>query len=113
MNKKIERTVRWVASLLVAGEYEGLAAATDNTRLRAEHIRESVEEYPGTLIMPPASTFDKIDVIETKGPPPRQWSVRLDLWTREEGLSDLSMEMTLIDSDDEFLAVELDGIHVL
>ena len=95
------------------GAGEKLAAATNNTRLRAEHIRESLEEYPGALIMPPASTFDNIDAIETKGPPLRQWSLRFDLWTREEGLSDLSMELTLIDSDGECLTVELDGIHVL
>ncbi len=113
MNKKIARMVRRVVRLLVAGEYEELAAATKYTRLRAEHIRESVEEYPGILTMPPESTFDNIDAIETTGPPPRQWSVRVDLWTREEGRSDLSMEMILIESDDEFLTVELDGIHVL
>jgi hypothetical protein len=41
------------------------------------------------------------------------WSVRFDLWTVEEGRSDLSIEMTLIDRGDRDLAVEIDNVHVL
>lgn len=113
MSSKIEKTVRLIVSLLVNGEYEKLAKITNNTRLRAEHIRESIDEYPATLSVPPESAFDNIDVLEISGSSPKQWSVRFDLWTMEEGLSDLSAEMTLIESDDEILKIELDGIHVL
>lgn len=113
MNDKIERTVRQVVSLLVDGEYEKLAWLTNNTRLRAEHIRDAVSEYPGTLVMPPESAFNRIDMIAIKGPPPPQWSIRFDLWTLEGSRSDLSIEMTLIDSNGELAAIELDDIHVL
>lgn len=113
MDNRIEKTIRLVIELLVNGEYEKLAEITGNSRLSADDIRECVKQYPGTLIMPPDRTFNDLDVIETTKPPPTEWSVRFDLWTREEGLSDLSLEMALTDCDDEFLIIRLDNIHVL
>lgn len=113
MNNNIQKTVRLAVKLLVNGEYQGLAELTKNTRLHAEQIQEGVDEYSGTLEMPPDSAFNHIDIVEIAGLPPKKWSVRFDLWTCEEGRSDLSVEMTLFESDDEFLRIELDGIHVL
>ena len=40
------------------------------------------------------------------------WSVVIDLWTAEEGRSDLSLEATLIEAPSELL-VQIDDIHVL
>jgi len=63
--------------------------------------------------MPPVLTLDQLDVIEIDGSDPMAWSVRVDLWTREEGRSDLSLECTLIDGVGDLLAVEIDNLHVL
>jgi len=109
---RIEKTVRFVVKFLVDREYEELAKITNNLELLADQIRESVDGYPGVLVMPPENAYDDIDVIEITGPPPTRWSVNYDLWT-QEGLSDLTLEMTLIDCDNEYLKIELDGIHVL
>jgi hypothetical protein len=43
--------------------------------------------------------------------PPR-WSIIMPLWTAEEGRSDLSLELTLVENG-ETTNVELDDIHVL
>jgi len=63
--------------------------------------------------MPPESWFQNIDVIEIEGRAPRQWSVRFDLWTAEEGRSDLTLELTLTENNKELYGVEIDNIHVL
>ena len=39
--------------------------------------------------------------------------VRFDLWTVEEGRSDLSLEFTLVDGYNERMDFELDNLHVL
>lgn len=113
MNDKIIRTLRYVVTLLVKEQYEELEKLTMGIRLQANHIKSAIQEYGRTLIMPPDSTYDKLDIIEIEGVKPVKWSVTFDLWTMEEGRSDLSLELTLINSDSELLGVELDNIHVL
>jgi len=98
---------------LVAGDYAAIERFTAGVRLSSEQMREAISEYGRTLAMPPASALDQLDVIEITGSVPRAWSVRVDLWTAEEGRSDLSMECTLIDCPGELLATEVDNLHVL
>jgi len=57
--------------------------------------------------------FENLDVIEVEGARPRQWSVNVDLWTVEEGRSDLTLEITLRENEKEIYDVEIEGIHVL
>ena len=73
----------------------------------------AVLEYGATIITPPESAFEDLDIIDIKGATPRAWSVRFDFWTKEEGLSDLSLELTLINGEEELLNVEIDNIHVV
>ena len=53
-----------------------------------------------------------MDVIEVKNAQPRRWSIAMPLWTQEEGRSDLTLEITVIEQQNDFL-VELDDIHIL
>ena len=62
--------------------------------------------------MPPPDALTNLDVIEVEDSVPKQWSVRADLWTKEEGRSDLTLELTLL-SDGGGLVAEIDNIHVL
>lgn len=113
--KRIELAVREVVSLLVLGRYKELAVLTCETRLTHETIQEAVESYGRTLIDPPESSFKDIDVVKVKDAFPGQYSVRFDLYSVEEGRSDLSLECTLIDdhSETSSMRVEIDNIHVL
>jgi hypothetical protein len=52
-------------------------------------------------------------VVEIDNAVPEAWSVYLDLWTAEEGRSDLTLELTLRDSPAGIYSVELDDLHVL
>ncbi len=64
--------------------------------------------------MPSEASLQKLDVVEVKGAVPRRWGVRVDLWTAEEGRSDLTLELTLVEGDGGGEpAVEIDDLHVL
>ncbi|MGD8619980.1 MAG: hypothetical protein PVH54_12445 [Gammaproteobacteria bacterium] len=73
----------------------------------------AIKEYGSMIVMPPSKAFEDLDIIEIEGSSPKSWSVRFDFWTEEEGLSDLSLELTLISSEEDLLKVEIDNIHVL
>ena len=103
------RIVEW----LVEGNYQAIERYSKGIRCSAEEIAEAIDEYGRQLMMPPESTFDDLDVIEVENAVPRTWSVIIDLWTKEEGRSDLSLELTLMDKGNEELAAEVDNIHVL
>ena len=117
MNKqKISDTVRHLVGMLVAGDYAGLEAISRGRRLTAEELRQAVEEYGRELRMPPESVFetfdeDNIDVFELARP--RSWSVLVDLWTVEEGRSDLTLDVVLTDTGGEQYDIEIVSLHVM
>ena len=115
MNKlKISDTVRHLVGMLVAGDYAGLEAVSRGRRLTAEQLRQAVEEYGRELRMPPEPVFDNIeDVIELEDATRRAWSVLVDLWTVEEGRSDLTLEVVLTDTGGEQYDIEIHNLHVL
>lgn len=110
---KIITTVRQIVTMLVQGNYTGLENLTNSKRLSAMEIAESVRQYGRTLALPPDNAFDNLDIIEIEGARPRRWDVRIDLWSLEEGRSDLTLELTLEDSNEPMCKVEIDNIHVL
>ena len=54
---KIGDTVRRLADMLVAEDYDGIKEATQGRRLAAEQLRQAVEEYGRELQMPPEVVF--------------------------------------------------------
>ena len=105
----IVQLVRW----LVSGDYAAIERFTSGVRLSASLLRQAVEEYGRTLAMPPVLALDQLDVVEVDGSNPKAWSVRVDLWTTEEGRSDLSLECTLVERPGDLLIAEVDNLHVL
>jgi hypothetical protein len=113
IDPRIKLTVAQLLRWLVAGDYAAIEQFTYGVRLSASLIRQAVIGYGRTPVMPPTSVLEKLDVIEIDPSNPRAWSVRVDLWTAEEGRSDLSLECTLIDRPGDQLVVEVDNLHVL
>src|SRR3954462_13720636 len=93
----IHLVVGIVVGLLVDGEYQALETLTQRERLTAEEIRTAVEEYPGTLVHPPSETWGISDIIEIDNAEPPEAVVVVQLWTVEEGESDLSMELEMVE----------------
>jgi hypothetical protein len=109
---RIQEATKGVVAQLVTGDYQGLVRRTGGVRLSAEQMRDAVAQYGRRLRMPPDDAFKHLNVVGITVPGPRAWSVVCHLWTEEEGQSDLSLELTLIEGD-RGLAVEIDDIHVL
>jgi hypothetical protein len=112
MDTKFSTPVRRIVELLAARNYDRIAKITKEQRLDAESIERAVRDYGRKLIMPPNEAFDQLDVVEVENVVPSRWSVRMNLWTLEEGRSDLSLELTLIQRGDDY-GIELDDIDVL
>jgi hypothetical protein len=98
---RIKATLIQLLLWLVAQDYEAIERFTAGVRLSADVMRRAVYQYGHTLVMPPDSVLNQLDVIEVTGSLPKTWSVRVDLWTAEEGRSDVSLECTLIDRPGE------------
>lgn len=104
--------VRQIVELIVAGKYEEIARITNGHRLDSESIEGAIRDYGRTVVMPPNTAFEELDVVSVKNAYPPCWSVRMNLWTAEEGRSDLSIELTLTEASVGY-AIVLDDIHVL
>lgn len=85
---------------------------TRGRRLSAEELRGAVAGHGRTLVPLPPEELDSLDVVEIAGAEPAAYSVVVDLWT-EEGRSDLSLELRLVDRDDGAFEVEVMDVRVL
>jgi hypothetical protein len=112
-NKKLSKTLYEFVAMFLTGDYKAIERLTSGIRLTKAEIETAVKEYPRTIIVPPESVFENIDIIEVSGSKPKQWNVYFHLWTAEEGRSDLTLELTLIDNNKQTYEVQLDDIHVL
>ena len=110
-----EATVREVVKLLARREYAELEQLSGGVRLSATQLHTAVQEYGRRIVMPPAGVAQPLNVVEvlpgsTKR---RSWSVDVDLWTAEEGPSDLTLQLTVRERPGGGFAVEIDDVHVL
>jgi hypothetical protein len=96
LNKRIIRTVNKVIDI------EDLVDIIEN-------------DYNITIIkIPKEKLASQLDIIKIDNLYPDEWSVNTKIWTREDkGISDYTLELTLINNDKEFMDIELDGLHVL
>ena len=97
----------------MAGEYGELSRQTGEKRLTAEELRRAVTDYGRSLVAPPAGAWSPRSIVEIEKTQHEAWSVYIDLWTAEEGRSDLTLELTLRDSANDLYDVEIDNLHVL
>jgi len=109
----IKTTVRHMVNFLVNGDYKSVERISKGCRLTEQEIADAVSDYGETFIMPPDAAFDNLDIIKQDSENQRSWSVNVDLWTNESGKSDLTLELTLIDSGKQICDVEINGIHAL
>lgn len=109
---KLSRTIQRVMGHLVRGDYAAVEALTAGQRLNASEIAQAIADYGRQLVLPPGGS-DPRSIVELEGSAPVRWSVYVDLWTLEEGRSDLSLELTLTDSARGTYDVQIDNIHVL
>ena len=107
----IRESVVAVLERLASGDYSGLVAQCSGSRLSADDVRNVVAGYGRTVIVPPHSVYEHLDLVPVKAAPVPTWSVRMPIWTKEEGRSDLTLELT-ISLEPSGPRVELDDLRV-
>ncbi|HJT12658.1 MAG TPA: hypothetical protein VJ790_08570 [Dongiaceae bacterium] len=97
--------------LLADGDYESIMERCAGSRVSGDDLQVAVRDYGGTVIAPPADyKFFRMIELDARAVP--TWSVEADVWTEEEGASDLTLQLTIAFEPDGPL-VEIDGLHVL
>lgn len=107
---KYRPALRDLVHELVSGNYESLEADGRAGRLSAGMLRDAVADYPATLVDIPDEALKLPDPI-----PLREGSVvaiDLDLWTAQEGQSDLTLSVEVEDSPGGVL-IRIADLHVL
>lgn len=105
--------VQVLVSLLATGQFEVAAAMTRGDRLSAADLREAVARYGRTLVALPIEALQQMDVVEIQGREYPTFHVVVDLWTAEDGQSDLSLELELIDRYHGAFETRILDLHVL
>ena len=98
---------------LASGRFEEVARRSNYRRLSGSEIGQAIHSYGRELIPLPPEAFSLIDFVSVRGSNPPQWSVVVPLFTKEEGRSDLSLELSLRRLAPHAYTFEIDGIHVL
>jgi hypothetical protein len=87
-----------IVRAFVRGDYrlnEPVAGVEPIPEDLAEHIRASIADYGATLIELPTDTWETSCAQWMGG----HWDVLVDLWTEEEGPSDLVLQVEVNESD--------------
>jgi hypothetical protein len=113
MSDALLTAMKVVVDLLVRGEYAVLAKVDQGGRLTPEDLRHAVERYGRTLIPIPPQTWSQVGIVEVKGSTPRRYMVAVDLWTLEEGRSDLTLELQLVALANGTFTTEILDLHTL
>lgn len=112
LETRIVVLLKQVVTWLVNGDYRAIQARSAGVRLSADMMRQAIDAYGRSLIVPPEIAFSNFDIVRVTNADEPTFSIGFDLWTVEEGRSDLTLECTIIETE-EMLQIEIDGIHVL
>lgn len=111
--KKLHNTVKMVTDLLAEKNYKEIESLCDGVQLDAEELAYASEDYGMEILPLPKEGYKKLDIVEVTDSNPREWSVYVPIYTAEEGLSDLTLELSLIDNPSELYQIQIDNLHVL
>jgi RecB family endonuclease NucS len=109
--EKLRPALRSIVDELVKGNYAALERDGRAGRVGAEGLQRAITEYRRHLVDLPEEAFAISDAYERKNQP-GTWTVALNLWTAEEGRSDLTLSATVNEVGDD-VKVEIDDLHVL
>ena len=111
--ERFRRVIADVVGRIADGDYAGLTRDGIDPHPDAD-LSLWIREYGdrgATIVRLPEEAWDYAEASPADGVP-GTWFVVVDLWTAEEGRSDLSMEATVREVGDG-VEVEVDDIHVL
>jgi len=107
------RIIADVVADLASGKFEEVARRSNSRHLSASEIGQAIRSYGRELIPLPPEALSLVDFVSVRGSNPPEWSVIVPLFTKEEGRSDLSLELGLRRLAPHAYTFEIQGIHVL
>lgn len=107
----IRRAVWELVHLLAAGAFEAVVAACSTSRLNADDVQGVIDDYGCRLVSPPEGAYTDLDVVRVTAATVPTWSVWAPIYTVEEGISDLTLQMTVVLSEGK-VNIELNDIRV-
>lgn len=109
----MQTAVSVVTNLLAEGSFDVLEATTRGRRLSAADLKAVVETYGQTIVPVPLSSLESLDAVPVEGAEVPTLSVVVDLWTEEEGRSDLTLELLLEDRYGGAFEIQIVDLRVL
>lgn len=109
---KFRRPLKDLVDELIKGNFAKLEADGRAGRLSAEDLKSVLTDYNRTFIPLPESEFDTMEMFPRVKSDGHTWGVDLDLFTEEEGRSDLTLQLTVRDAG-EVIVTEIDDLHAL
>lgn len=98
---------------LAAGNYGDLERDGRAGRLTAEDLRRVIADYGATLIPLPDDAFEVGgNAYPIEGSDPPEWAIDQHLWTKEEGRSDLTLQVDVKFAGTEY-RLEVTDLHAL
>ena len=111
VDTKFIAPIRALVDMLVKGRFDQLERDGRSGRLSSHELKEALQGYGRTIIALPDEAFHLVDVYPIKGQN-TTWAVDVPLWTAEEGRSDLTLSLTVSDSQDG-VQLAIDDLHTL
>jgi hypothetical protein len=108
----VESGVRDLMGLLASPNYQELEGFTRGAGLSAADVARAIQEHGKTVVPCPEPIEDVLDILEVTGKIRPTWSVVVPVYTREEGRSDLSVELTIVELGGERYGIAIDDIRV-
>lgn len=109
----IEAAVRVVVDLLVRGQYMTAEKVTRGRRLSASEMKTAIITYGRTLVSPTENWWSTVEITPIDAGEQPAFLVVAPLWTREEGRSDLSLELRLVETPARIYETEVLDIRVM
>jgi hypothetical protein len=109
----IESAVRVIVDLLVRGQYMTAEKVTRSRRLTANEMASAIAQYGRTLVAPAEGWWPTVEITPIDAGERPAFHVAAPLWTREEGRSDLTLELHLEEYSPNVYETEVLDIHVM
>jgi hypothetical protein len=110
-DREIRSIVIDLLVLLADGDYPSVMERSGGAGMTSRELQEIIRDYGRKVIAPPAD-YACISIVECEATAVPTWSVEADLWTAEEGRSDLTLSMTIAFGP-HGPAIQIDNLHVL
>ncbi len=99
-----------VVNLLVRREYDVLESMTEGRFLSAAVLEQTVRRSNQTLVELPVSAYADLRPVQEPGASPPAFRISLPMWTEGRAVSDLTLELRLIETypalvDNEILSL--------